>query len=86
MLRILEDLLRWSAFHEFTVPHDVDPPRQIPDYGEIVRDKHDRQTGAACSETEPLATLPIDGEAGDNLLIAIYREGNDVKLLSAPLE
>jgi hypothetical protein len=54
--------------------------------GESTLAVYDRQTGAACSLTEPLATLPIDGEAGDNLLVAIYREANDVKMLSAPIE
>lgn len=54
--------------------------------GESTLAIYDRQTGAGCSETDPLATLPIAGDAGDNLLITLYREGNDIKMFSAPLE
>jgi hypothetical protein len=47
---------------------------------------YDTQTGADCADLEPLATLPIEGEPGDNLLVVIYREGNEVKMFSAPIE
>ena len=54
--------------------------------GESTLAVYDRQTGVGCSETDPLATLPLDGEAGDNMLVVLYREGTEVKLLSAPIE
>jgi hypothetical protein len=47
---------------------------------------YDLQTGADCGETEPLATLPIDGEPGDNLLVVLYHENDNVKMFSAPIE
>lgn len=47
---------------------------------------YDIQTTSACSQSDPLATLPIEGDPGDNLLITLYREGNDVKMFSAPIE
>lgn len=46
---------------------------------------YDRQTGVGCSETDPLGMIHLEGEAGDNLLVVEYLDGEDVKLLSAPI-
>lgn len=54
--------------------------------GESTLAVYDVQTGVDCSETPPLATLPIAGEPGDNLLITIYHEQGNVKMFSAPIE
>ncbi len=47
---------------------------------------YDLQTGVDCSETPVLGTLHLDIEAGDNVLVVMYLDGGEVKLISAPID
>lgn len=44
---------------------------------------YDQQTVSEC--TTPIATVPIEAAAGDNVLVVVYHEDNAIKFLTAPV-
>jgi hypothetical protein len=46
---------------------------------------YDTQTGAECDSAPELVSAPIEAAAGESLVVVVYFDGTDYKILSAPV-